>query len=299
MVPAAEGENATMGAGIPEELENDPYNILNEVFAIIPDLTRGKYSKLFHVPGLRELILKLTGFDIHNIPESLFNSSPKMFELLYRNHVKPLMKGVGNMKNKKNPGMGFVPMLQGMLPTTDWKAMMPPMPPMPPMPMMFPMPFMSGRDGSDGRNDGGDAKANLKKFWEQSIDMEKSSMESSKEQWSQFFEHLMDIQDLFIESLSEDALSLPGFPFGQMLAISPKDFMKQVKEFQKMANEHFVEQANSVADMSIKGKEKVCDMVYKAMDSGKEEKDGSAKAEDSEQPAGQPAEQPAEQPAQQ
>ena len=47
LVPAAEGENATMGAGIPEELEGDPYNILSEVFACIPDLNKGKFTKLF------------------------------------------------------------------------------------------------------------------------------------------------------------------------------------------------------------------------------------------------------------
>ena len=74
-------------------------------------------------------------------------------------------------------------------------------------------------------------------------------MDNSKEQWSQFFEHLMDMQDLFIESLSEDALSLPGFPFGQLLTVSPKDFMKQVKEFQKMANKYFVEQADTTAEL--------------------------------------------------
>ena len=38
LVPAAEGELATMGAGIPQELEGDPYNILSEIFAAIPDL---------------------------------------------------------------------------------------------------------------------------------------------------------------------------------------------------------------------------------------------------------------------
>ena len=51
MVPATEGENATMGAGMPEELANDPYNILSEVFAIIPELNEGRYAKLFKIPG--------------------------------------------------------------------------------------------------------------------------------------------------------------------------------------------------------------------------------------------------------
>jgi hypothetical protein len=124
MVPAAEGELATMGAGVPEELENDPYNILSELFAIIPDLNKGQYDKIFKIPGLRELIIKLTGFDIKDIAGSLMNSAPKMLDIAFRKYISPLMKG-----DRKMTANNAMP--NGM-----------PMPPMPPMPLMPPMPFM-------------------------------------------------------------------------------------------------------------------------------------------------------------
>ena len=42
---ASQGEDATMGAGIPEELENAPYSNLSEVFAAIPDITKGRFPR--------------------------------------------------------------------------------------------------------------------------------------------------------------------------------------------------------------------------------------------------------------
>ena len=83
LIQATEGELATMGAGIPEELEGDPYTILSEVFAAIPDIQKGKYSKIFKIPGLRELVIKLTDFDIGNIPASMRTMTPKMLEMAF------------------------------------------------------------------------------------------------------------------------------------------------------------------------------------------------------------------------
>lgn len=72
LVPAArEGEFATVGAGVPKELENDAYNILAEFFAAIPEIQEEGVSRMFRIPGLRELIIKLTDFDIENIPQSV------------------------------------------------------------------------------------------------------------------------------------------------------------------------------------------------------------------------------------
>ena len=172
------------------------------------------------------------------------------------------------MSNKKDSRKGFVPMFPGMLPAMQGKPVMPP------------LPFANGS--------GEDARDSFKKFWEQMIDMQKSAMDSYKEQWNQFFEYMMDMEDTFAESLPDEVPSLPGFPVGQWPAISPKEFMKQVKEFQEMANKHFIEQADSAADFSVKGKEKLCDIVNKALDSVKEEKkDAPAQTEGGDKPAEQ------------
>jgi acyl-coenzyme A synthetase/AMP-(fatty) acid ligase len=146
LIPAAEGENALMGAGIPEELEHDPYNILSELFAIIPDINNNDYSKIFRIPGLRELILDLTGFDINDVSGSMMSMMPKMFEIAFRKYVMPIMKesmsmGMGQAGNAPN---GSMPMFPGMMPPMMPMAPMAPMAPMPPAPPMMPMPFMPG-----------------------------------------------------------------------------------------------------------------------------------------------------------
>ena len=274
LVPAAEGENATMGAGIPEELEGDPYNILSEVFAIIPDLNKGRISKLFRIPGLRELVLKLTGFDMRNIPVSLRNMTPKMFNLAYRKYMMPLMEGVTKMSENKNPSNGAMPMFQGVMPT------------MPAMPMMPPMPFMQNANGwgwfgnKSSREDtkAEDFKSNMKTFWEQMIDMQRSSMDGAKDQWNQFFDHMMDMQETFVAAMPDEIPTLPGFPFMPPFSLSPKDLMNRLMEFQEMANEHLVEQADSAVDFYFKGQEQVCDMVQAAKEN-KEKKDESAQAD--------------------
>jgi len=254
-----------MGAGVPEELEGDPYNILSEVFACIPDINRGRFSKLFKIPGLRELVIKLTGFDIKNIPVSMHNMTPKMLNLAYRKYMMPFMEGVKKMTKKNNAFNGFMPMFQGMMPT------MPIMPVLPVLPMMPPMPFMKNDDGDVFS---GDYTFDLNKFWEQVIDAQKTSISGTKDQWNRFFEHMMDMQDTFTESLPEELPTLPGFP--KMSGISPKGIMKQLKGFQEMVNDYCVKQADAAADFSIKGQEKVCDAVNAAVDSLKKEKEPAA-----------------------
>ena len=49
--------------------------------------------------------------------------------------------------------------------------------------------------------------------------------------------------------------------------------MKWMKDFQEMANEHFVEQADSFNDFVIKGQEHVYDIVLSAMEGKKEEQE--------------------------
>lgn len=270
LVPAPEGELATMGGGIPEELENDPYNILSEVFAAIPDLNKGRFSKLFKIPGLRELVLKLTGFDMKNIPASMWNITPKMFSLAYRKYVMPFLKGTEAMGGRNNSNRDFASLFEGMMPMMQGKPLVPPMPIMPPMPVMplMPMmPFMPNANGyGNSRSSTGDRddRDDRKKFWEQVIDMEKSSMDSSRKQWNQFFENMMEMEDSFIESLPDEVTAFPGFPFGQMPAASPKEFMKQLRKFQKMSNEYLVWQADFYIDLILRGQKQFCDVVSEA-----------------------------------
>ena len=173
--------------------------------------------------------------------------------------------------SKKNQDKAKFPMFFGM---GMW--------PMPNKPAMPPMPF-----GERAKDNAGieDAKANMKKFWEQMIEMQKTSIDSSRELWDQYFEHMMDMEDLLTDSMPDEAPSVPGFIFGQWIAVSPKELMKQLKEFQEMAKDHIAEQADSVADFSVRGQEKLCDIVCKPSDSAKEEKDEPAQTD------GQPAEQ--------
>ena len=257
LIQAAEGELATMGAGIPEELEGDPYTILSEVFAAIPDIQQGRFSKVLKIPGLRELVKKLTDFDIGNVPASMRTMTPKMLGLAFRKYLTPMMKGDYKM-SKKNFN-GSMPMFQaGSLPV-------PPMPVMPFMPFgAFGQGTNQGKVGENRQKQKENIKSTVKTAWMQKIDRKKTSADNGKEQWRQFFDYLMEMQETFCAALPDDTSSMP---YGQMLPMSPKAFMERVKDFQKMANEHFVEQADSFADFWIKGQEQLYDMVSSAMES--------------------------------
>ncbi|MBQ9437578.1 MAG: acyl--CoA ligase, partial [Lachnospiraceae bacterium] len=258
MVPAAEGENATMGAGVPEELENDPYTILSEVFALIPDLNKGRFSKLFKIPGLRELILKLTDFDIHDIPTSVWNMAPMIFNMGYQKYIIPFMKGAAAMSKNGNFGnmmMGFVPFTRGATP------MMPMMPVMPVMPNNWGWnASKKGKGGWKVWKD--DFRSNVKTFGKQAIDMQESSGKKAKKQWKRAFKHMMDMEKAFAGSMPDAAAFMPGL---EWFAMSPKEFMKWVKGFQKMSNKHFVELADSLVDYDIEAKEQLCDLVDAAL----------------------------------
>ena len=141
LVPAAEGENALMGAGIPEELEHDPYNILSELFAIIPDINRGDYAKIFEIPGLRELIIDLTGFDIKNVAKSMMDATPKMFDLAFRNYIVPFMQGEGKAFAAGSPD-AVASLFQSMMPSMPKLPPMPKLPAMPSLQSMLPVPDM-------------------------------------------------------------------------------------------------------------------------------------------------------------
>ena len=103
-------------------------------------------------------------------------------------------------------------------------------------------------------------KDNMKSFWEKKTEMEKSSVEAAKKQWSQSFDYLKDMQERFIDSLPDDA----KFP------VPLKSFMNEMKKFQEMSKAHFEEQADSAVDFYFKGQERFFDMICAAM--GKKEK---------------------------
>ena len=247
LIKAAEGELATMGAGIPEELEGDPYTILSEVFAAIPDIQQGRFSKVLKIPGLRELVKKLTDFDIGNVPASMRTMTPKMLGLAFRKYLTPMMKGDYKM-SKKNFN-GSMPMFQaGSLPV-------PPLPVVPFMPFgAFGQGTDQGKVGENRQKQKENIKSTVKTAWMQKIDRKKTSADNGKEQWRQFFDYLMEMQETFCAALPDDTSSMP---YGQMLPMSPKAFMERVK----------VEQADSFADFWIKGQEQLYDMVSSAMES--------------------------------
>ena len=127
-------------------------------------------------------------------------------------------------------------------------------------------------------------KSTVKSFWTQQMDMRKSTIESNKEQWNKFFGYLMEMQDTFTASLPDDLSSLP---YGQLFCMAPKDVMKRLKEFEEMANQHFVEQADSFADFCIQGEKQLYDFVATAMDSAAKKED---EAEEEKAPAEEAAE---------
>lgn len=257
MVPAAEGEFATMGAGVPQELENDPYNIVSELFAAIPDIKEKGVLRVLKIPGLRELVLKLTDFDIENIPQSLWDLAPKLFTMAYNDDVLSLLRDVINMTNEKcDKFAGFMPKFDGKLP------------PMPPMP--FPLPKFNKEEAEakkkKGEKDIGgfmdEFDANMLTFWSQVIDMQKSTIESNRDQWLQTFDQLMEMQDTFADSLPKEFPTIPGF---SAPSVSPKYLMEELKKFQEMANDHVTEQIDSFVDFYIKSQEQTREVGKKAV----------------------------------
>ena len=243
LIPAAEGEFATVGAGVPKELEEDSYKILADFFAAIPEMKDKGFTRVLSIPGFRELVIKLTDFDIGNIPQSMWNMAPKLFEMAYKNYLMPLIKEINQLES-------IVPESNGLK--------------IPMMPIMIlPMPFMSFPSFTEKNDDSND---NMMTFWDQLIDLQKSSIESSREQWDEFTDKVMEMENTFADSLPEKFPTLPGFA---PLTFSPKDVMKQWQAFEEKAKEQFMDQADSFAKMYIKNQEDARDRAAKGR--GKEQ----------------------------
>ena len=153
--------------------------------------------------------------------------------------------------------------------------------PVPPVPFAPPLGAWKQTGNQDGaKDDASEKKENIKStvksFWTQQMDMRKSTIESNKEQWNKFFGYLMSLPD-----------DLSSLPYGQLFCMAPKDVMKRLKEFEEMANQHFVEQADSFADFCIQGEKQLYDFVATAMDSAAKKDD---EAEEEKAPAEEAAE---------
>ena len=142
----------------------------------------------------------------------------------------------------------------------------PPMPPLPPMPFMPPMPAAfpwNGNEKAQEAKESAKAKAGelaggMKSVWEKNLDMGKATVDTTKDQYAQLFAYFMDMEDGFAEMLPEELPALFGLP---VPPVSPKGIAKTVKEFQEMANDHFIEQADSCADFFFDAQQKAVDMV--------------------------------------
>ena len=113
-------------------------------------------------------------------------------------------------------------------------------------------------------------KSTVDTFWDQMIEMQKTSMEAWKEQWDKAFPQLMEMQDKITDNLPEELPTPPGAPVNP---IKPKEVMSKVREFQEMANQHAVEQADSALDFCKKGQEQVKATVTETVDKNEEQLD--------------------------
>ncbi len=145
LLPAPKGESATTSGGLPEELENDPYNILSEIFAAIPDIRDNGVFGLLRIPGLRNLVLKLTDFDVDNIPVSIGRMWPKLMKMSIDEMPSlPMLMGNSKADDAKNWIKNLLTMFEAMEASNFQMPVpfMPPVPPLPPLPLMPPPPLM-------------------------------------------------------------------------------------------------------------------------------------------------------------
>jgi hypothetical protein len=266
LLPAPEGEAAMLGANLPEELENDPYNILSEIFAAIPEIKEGGLTRIMNIPGLRDLVLKLTDFDIRNIPGSVGKMIPKVMKMSV-DQLPPLPKPKresGKTGDTKSWMKTILNMFEAME-APEFPMPMPFIPPVPPLPVLPPMPFMpwgwSGKKNGKKNNSKDRAdqmKTGMETYWEQMRDAQKVSMDACREQWDEAFPKYMEMQESIAASLPDEVPSLPGMPsFG----MSPRAFMEGMNEFQKKVNEQARKHADAFCEFCMDRQEKAKTMI--------------------------------------
>lgn len=106
----------------------------------------------------------------------------------------------------------------------------------------------------------------MKSFWEKGIEMQKSALDNSKDQYDQLFASMQETMDSFAEFLPEDMPLMPP------CFSSPKSFRKSMKEWEDMLNDYLKEQAGSLTDFAIKSQEKACENMPEVPEPPKKEK---------------------------
>jgi 5,10-methenyltetrahydromethanopterin hydrogenase len=125
-------------------------------------------------------------------------------------------------------------------------------------------------DKEDRKEQWKDFRANMETFFDQMQEIQKTVIEARKETWNKIFPKLMEMQDKITDNLPEELPTPPGAPVNP---IKPKEVMSKVKEFQEMANQHAVEQADSALDFCKKGQEQVKATVTETVDKIEEQLD--------------------------
>lgn len=125
-----------------------------------------------------------------------------------------------------------------------------------------------------------DFRSTMDTFWDQMAEMQRTSVETWKDQWNKAFPQMMEMEDNFTASLPEELPTLPGMP---ACPVKPKAVMDKVKEFQEMANKHAMEQVDSRLDFMKQTQQQAKTAVIEAVDSIEEKVDEKLdkKAEDS------------------
>lgn len=100
--------------------------------------------------------------------------------------------------------------------------------------------------------------SDMKSFLNNSIEMQKASADSAKEQFNQLFAYTMGLHDGLATILPGKLPTIPGLPIDP---VSPKDLVMYAKEIQELANEHFVKQMDSQVDFFIVAQQKTVEMI--------------------------------------
>jgi len=149
-----------------------------------------------------------------------------------------------------------------------------------PVPLIPMWGFPGKKDDDEYEEDWETFKSNLKTFWEQMRDMQKSTIDANKEQWDIFFDYTSKMQDAFIDSLPDEAPEgIPEPP------VSPKEYLKKQKEVREMVKDRATEQADSLLDFAKKSQEHVKETVT---DGVKNIEDEFKKDKDSDKPKAEP-----------
>ena len=209
LLPATEGEAATVSGGIPEELENDPYNILSEIFAAIPEIKENGIASVLNIPGFREIVKKLTDFDIDNIPGSITKIAPKLMKLsIDELPPMPKMSGGGRKSDTKNWLKDLVSMFEDMEIPEFPMPIVPPLPVIPPLPLMPPMLPMApwgfwGKKSSKDENKDKSCGASSRDFMETMNEFTENANKYAREQADLFFNFFLPGQKKTKETTSK------------------------------------------------------------------------------------------------